>query len=175
MQVTERSKELLEFDLHVFLQSKRIQAGEQSAQPDFGRLGNVRAAQDSLIGRLGMLLLDPLGLAPLFLAFEQLEGWLEMVGELAPFMGIQAIHQGQQFRMLQTVVPEELPHVRPVLLLAVGPATAPARRQRFYSRRRWRAGACRDGSLRGPFWDAARGPDAGAGRSARDGSARVFP
>ena len=72
-------------------------------------------------------LVEPLGLAVLFLPLDQLERGLEVVGELAPFLRIQVVPQRPQLGM-----PEELPHLRPVLLLtmrvvvlAEGPAARP--------------------------------------------------
>jgi hypothetical protein len=50
---------------------------------------------------------------------HQLERRLEVIGELAPFLGIQAVYQRHQFGMSEALVPEKLPHMRPVLLLAV--------------------------------------------------------
>src|SRR5258706_3187089 len=62
IQVTQRSEELLEFDLNVFLQLERIQSGVFRPQLRLRRLRDVRTAQQPFIRRLRFRLLDPPGL-----------------------------------------------------------------------------------------------------------------
>ena len=50
---------------------------------------------------------------------RQFERRLEVVGERAPLLSLEIIHQCHPFGMGQTLLPEELPHMRPVLLFAV--------------------------------------------------------
>ena len=119
IQVTQDSEELLQLDLNIFLQREWIQVGVFDPQLGFRRFGNVWAVQQSLIRCLGRRLIDAFGFPLLLFPLHQFERWLEVVGELTPFLGIQVIHQRHQFRVPEAVVPEELPHRRPVLLLAV--------------------------------------------------------
>ncbi len=95
------------------------------------RLGDVRAGQQALRQRPRVRLIDPLGPAILLLLLQQRERRFE-VGGMDSILGIQVVHQWHQFGMAEAIVPEELPHRRPVLLravgvvvLAIGPAARP--------------------------------------------------
>jgi hypothetical protein len=61
-------------------------------QLGLGGFRDVGTGQQSLIGRLGLRLIDPFGSALLLLALEQLEGRLEVIGERTPFLGLQVVH-----------------------------------------------------------------------------------
>lgn len=87
-----------------------------------GGLGDLGAFQQSLIGRLGLLFIDAYGLATALLTPEQFEGGAEVVAQSAPLLAVEIVHQAHQFGVLETVVSEELAHMRPVFLLAMGPA-----------------------------------------------------
>lgn len=106
-------------------------------QPGLHRLRYVRTLQEPLIGRLRFLFINALGLSVLLLPPQQLERRLEMIGEPAPLVGLQVVHQRRQLGLPKALVAEKLPHVRPVLLLAVGVvvlAVGPAAQSRVFSR-----------------------------------------
>ena len=93
---------------------------------------DVGTGQQTLTGCLWLIFINAPGLPILFLPLQQFERRLEMIGEPAPLVGIEAVHQCHQFRMPEAIMAEELPHMRPVLLLAmrvvvlaVGPAARP--------------------------------------------------
>lgn len=90
------------------------------AQPGLGRFINVGTARQPLIRGLRDRLVNPHRPASAFVPLQQLEGWLAVVGEPAPLLGVEVVHQRHQLGMLEPFVPEELADVRPVLLFAMG-------------------------------------------------------
>src|ERR1017187_1740271 len=82
IQVTQDSKEFLQFDLNVFLQREGVQARVFGPQPGLRRLGDVRAGEQALIRCLRRWLMDAFGLPGLLRPLPELEGRLEVANWL---------------------------------------------------------------------------------------------
>ena len=78
-----------------------------SAQPGLGGFIQVGAVQQPLIRGLRDRLVNPHRPASLLVPFQELEGRPEVIGERAPFLGVEIIHQRHQFGMLESLMPEE--------------------------------------------------------------------
>ena len=60
------------------------------------------------------ILFDVAGIDPLL--FFELQGWTEIVVEKAPFVYVEVVDQGDEIRIVETVVAKQLANMGPVFL-----------------------------------------------------------
>ena len=91
-------------------------------QTSFGLETDLRASQKPCVGCLGFFITTD-GLTAAFVTAVQLEAGAEVILKLTPFLGVEIIHEWDQLRLFEAIVTEELAHMRPVFLFAMGVAS----------------------------------------------------
>ena len=88
------------------------------SQARLGFGADLGAGQEAGVGSLWFFIATD-GAAAAFIPALKLEGGPEVILELAPFLGVEIVHERDQMGMFKTIVTEELSDMRPVLLLDV--------------------------------------------------------
>jgi hypothetical protein len=116
---TIESKYVFEFLFNGFLQGEGVEASVSRLQLEFAFGAERPALEQSLVGGLGRVVTFVVaGKHPLFA--DQFHVRAEKVLIRTPLVPIEIIDQSDQLGVFQSVPTQEVPHMRPVLLLDVG-------------------------------------------------------